>query len=143
MLSFGFRSKRWKKIEVGDTFHLFRFIFEDEGHKRIKNLKHRQLSEVGQKALIVSHPSRRRKQKHTIIGTAEVIGKSAVWVGSSKLTNGANEEENISNLTNSDAVANGFGSAVEMKKWLADRYGVLTEKNSIYKLTLRKQSIES
>jgi len=141
MKSFCFRSKRWNKIEVGDTFSIFRFIFEDEGHKRFKNLKHHQLPEVGENVMLVSHPPKR--QKHTSMGTAEVVGKSAVWVGTSKLTNGVSDEENISNLTNSDAVANGFGSAVDMRKWLANRYGDLAEGNPMYKLTLKKQPIEA
>ena len=140
MKSFGFKRKRWNKIEVGDTFHLFRFIFESEGHKRIKNLKQHQLAGVGQQVHIVSHPSRRQKQTHAIMGTAKIIGKSAVWVGASKLINDGSEEENISNLTNLDAVANGFDNAVDMKKWTRKRYKGLVDKNPMYKLTMRKES---
>jgi len=138
MRSLGFRSKRWNNIGDGETFTMFRFGFEGEGHMRKQNSDGEW--EVGEKVQIVSHPHSYEKSKRgerMAIGTAEIAGKSAVWAGSTPLSKYGGEEI-ITNLTRADAVANGFDGVTKMRKWIKNRYGGLADKNPIYKLTLKK-----
>ena len=118
-------------------FIMFRFEFEGEEHKRRRDDEEDWM--VGEKVHIVNHPSSgyEGKSKKQIMGDAEVVGKSAVWVGSTPLSK-YNGEESITNLGRTDAVANGFGGVTKMRRWVKKRYRGLADKNPMYKLTLKK-----
>lgn len=132
MRSLGFAKKRWERIKDGGTFLLFRFDFEGDGHQGQGNTV-----QVEENVQIVSRPSAMKSENWEILGTADIIGKSAVWVGTGPLSKYGGEEI-ITNLTRSDAVSNGFSGVGKMRKWIKSRYGDLADKNPMYRLTLKK-----
>jgi hypothetical protein len=86
MRSLGFAKKRWERIKDGESFIMFRFDFEGDGHRLEGQNNTLQREENVQ---IVSHPSvsaRGKSKNLETLGTAEVIGMSAVWVGSIPLS---------------------------------------------------------
>ena len=139
MRALGFAKKRWERIKDGDSFIMFRFDFDGDGHRFEGNNNTLQREENVQ---IVSHPSvsaRGKSKNLETLGTAEVMGRSAVWVGSIPLSKYSGEEI-VTNLTRADAVANGFDGVTKMRKWVKNRYGGLADKRPMYKLTLKKIS---
>jgi len=139
MRSLGFAKKRWERIKDGESFVMFRFDFEGDGHRE-QNKNNNNILQREENVQIVSHPSvsaRGKSKNLETLGTAEVIGMSAVWVGSIPLSKYAGEEI-VTNLTRADAVANGFSGVGEMRKWIKNRYGGLADKRPMYKLTLKK-----
>jgi hypothetical protein len=110
MRSLGFRSKRWNKIDDGETFTMFRFGFEGEGHRQRQNSDGEW--QVGEKVQIVFHPRSQEKSKR---GGEDGNGNGDSrdrWeicgVGGATPLSKYVGEEIVTNLTRADAVANGF-----------------------------------
>ena len=118
MRIFGF-SKKWGKLQQPD-FTSFRYPRADSDKGRDWR--------VGETVQIVFHP---RSKEREIMGTAEIIGKEPRNLElSGKFTDAALL------ITDEEAIADGFTSAVEMHDWMVETYRCNFE-DIINKLTFR------